>query len=61
MIIKNTRKEDAGQKSFIISCGQQFVNKNNLQISGMNFLKGSRIITIKVPSRLSRAPCGRVD
>lgn len=57
MIIKNARKEDTNQKSFIISYGQQPVNKNSLQISGMSFLKGSHVITIKVPSRLKEKAC----
>lgn len=58
MIIKSIRKENISQESsFIISCDRQFVNKNGLQISGMNFLKDSHIITIKVPDRLKEKAC----
>ena len=57
VIIKNTKKEDNVQKPFVISCGRQPVNNNNLQISGMNCSRDPHAIIIKVPGRLKGKTC----
>lgn len=57
MIIKNTRKEDSVQKTFIISRGQKCVNNNILQISGMNFSRDPNAIVIKVSGRSKGKAC----
>ncbi|MEW6088235.1 MAG: hypothetical protein AB1498_08025 [bacterium] len=58
MIIKNSIKESAVQKPFIISCGRQSVEKKSLQISGMNFPRDSNIVIIKVSGHLKGKICG---